>query len=144
MAIGLSSFPLDHITYECDCTRARTHTHTHASTDSSLIIRWHGWWWYNHLRWFAVCGYVRVYLCESVSESVPHLCVCLTPVTSMTLMAASCPVLTWRPWWKEERRRTDTETRRRGRQERSEDKCQYPFKCLVFSSYAAQLHTFVF
>ena len=27
-----------------------------------------------------------------------RVCVILTPVTSMTLMAASCPVLTWRPW----------------------------------------------
>lgn len=93
MAIGLSSFPLRHITQK--------RTHTHASTDSSLIIRWHGRRWYNRWRWFAVRGFVR-----ARERACTRACVILTPVTSMTLMAASCPVLTWRPWWEEERRGT--------------------------------------
>lgn len=105
MAIVLSSFPLCHIT----CTRA----HTHGSTDSSLIIRWHGQRWYNHWRWFAAWGYVHVCVweCEAVSNWV-RVNAFLTPVTSMTLMAASCPVLTWRPWWKEKWRNSQRQEKR--------------------------------
>lgn len=97
MAMGLSSFPLCHITRTRTCARTQL-------GDSWLIIGWHARQRYNHLRWFSMC------VCVCVCEQMPactYVCV-LTPVTSMTLMAASCPVLTCRPWWREER---DRETR---------------------------------